>query len=68
MHLIVNEFVTDSDRGKLVNSGLLNLTCVDCESLYGGYEQYEKVRITIGNNGDGNETASVQWQAVSCDR
>jgi hypothetical protein len=23
MHLIVNEFVTDSDRGKFVNSGLL---------------------------------------------
>jgi len=68
MRLIVNEFVTDSDRGKLVNSGFINLTCVDCESIYGGFEQYEKLRITTGSNGDGNETASIQWQGVSCDR
>jgi hypothetical protein len=68
MRIIVNEFVTDSDRGKLINSGFINLTCVDCESFYGAYEQYEKLRITTGSNGDGNETDSIQWQGVSCDR
>jgi hypothetical protein len=68
MRAIVNEFVANTQRGKLLDSGFLNLTCVDCDSFYGGYEQYEKVRVTIGGKGDGQETASIQWTGVSCDR
>jgi len=68
MRAIVNELVTPSDRGKLIGSGFLNLTCVDCESFYGVSEHYEKLDIRIGHNGNGHESAFIEWAGVSCDR
>jgi hypothetical protein len=68
MRSIVDELVPKSQRGKLVNSGFLNLTCVNCDSFYGSREDYEQVVITIGGPTNEKETASIQWTGKSCER
>jgi hypothetical protein len=65
---IVGELVPDSQRGKLLKSGFLNLTCVGCESFYGSEESYEKVYIRIGGSSNENQTASIRWNGISCER
>jgi hypothetical protein len=68
MRTIVDELVPKNQRGKLVNSGFLNLTCVRCDSFYGSEEDYELVTITIGGPTNEKQTASIQWVGRSCER
>ena len=68
LRAIVDELVPKSQRGKLVDSGFVNLNCVNCDGFYGGYENYENVRIRIGGPANERETASIQWEGRSCER
>ena len=65
---IVDELVPDNQRGKLLNSGFLNLTCVNCESFYGSEASYEKVYIRVGGSSNENQTAMIRWNGISCER
>lgn len=68
LRAIVEELVPRAERGRLLSSGFVHLTCVRCESYYGGYEDYEKVKIKIGGPTNEKQTAEIEWVGKSCPR
>jgi hypothetical protein len=63
---ILKELVSESERGKYVIGGFLNIFCEAGRDCFGSDERWEKVFIFFSGSNDKQHFASIRWQRDEC--